>query len=227
MPRTETYHLLNSLQEIGIVVSIVDHPITFVSVPFNKTLQILINSEKERIRELESEQDELQKLWNKIPDFVSMPDEIHKDKLQILLSQNNIINKIKQMLQEAKNEVFVFGSEKDYLKLYHADVLDLLHDSKIPVKFITSCSDNSMNIFDEFNKKQIKQIPDDATNNLCFIIKDDAEVIFNLNNNGTNKEMRAIWTNSVSIYNSLKKLFELNWTNSYVVVPTQGVPAPP
>jgi len=36
--------------------------------------------------------------------------------------------------------------------------------------------------------------------------------------------MRAIWTNSASIYNSLKQLFELNWTNSYVVAPAQVIP---
>ena len=227
MPRTETYHLLNSLQQIGIVESIVDHPITFVGVPFNKTLQILIDSEKERIHELEAEKDELEKLWDQIPNFFKMPEESREDKLQILVSQNNIVSKIKQMLQSVKNEVLVFGSEKDFLRLYHAEILDILHDLKITVKFITSCSDNSMKIFNEFNKKQIKQIPNNATNNLCFIIKDDSEVIFNLNNVGSNKEMLAIWTNSASIHNSLKQLFELNWTNSYVVAPIQGVPKSP
>jgi len=52
MPRTETYHLLSSLQSKGIVSSSFNHPTKFSSVPLDKAIVALINAESARLNSL-------------------------------------------------------------------------------------------------------------------------------------------------------------------------------
>ena len=47
-----------------------------------------------------------------------------------------------------------------------------------------------------------------------FLIKDDDEVLFFIKNEGNNKEMRAIWTNSETIIYSKALLFNNIWTKT-------------
>lgn len=50
--RTEIYRLLNSLQEKGMVDLIYDKPTKFVGVEFEKAIDILINSQLDKLNEL-------------------------------------------------------------------------------------------------------------------------------------------------------------------------------
>ena len=56
VPRTETYHLLNLLEQKGIVFSRFSKPAKFNSIPINEAISILIDNEKKRITDLESDE---------------------------------------------------------------------------------------------------------------------------------------------------------------------------
>ena len=216
LPRTETYHLLSGLQKMGIVSATFDHPSKFIALPFGSAIKILINSERDRLNEVEKEGKELEEIWNQIPDL-SMNEVGSKteDKFQMLQGQNQIVNKINELYGLTKNEFLVFGSEKDYLRFYHSDFLDSMKNSKIDMKLLTSCSKNTMYMFDEIDPTCVKRIPDEVTESLCFIIKDGEEAVFFVKNNGNEaKELLAIWTDSVSIIRSLMLLFRLLWSKT-------------
>ena len=63
IPRTQTYHLLNELQNKGIVTMISGTPTKFKGIEFEKALDILINNEVKRIEELQLMRNELSELW--------------------------------------------------------------------------------------------------------------------------------------------------------------------
>jgi len=63
IPRTQTYHLLNALQNKGIVIVISDRITKFVGIEFEKVFDILINNELKRIEELQLMRSELSELW--------------------------------------------------------------------------------------------------------------------------------------------------------------------
>ena len=66
LPRTETYHLLSILQQKGIIFSILGKPTKFDAINLEESLEILINNEKKRVKELEDSKKGIVKLWNKI-----------------------------------------------------------------------------------------------------------------------------------------------------------------
>jgi len=211
LPRTETYHLLNGLQKMGMVSATFDHPIKFIALPFDTATKAILESGRERLSQMEKEGKILEEIWAQIPNFsTDISGTNEDDRFQMLQGQNQIFNKINEIYKDAKNEFLVFGSEKDYLRFYHADLLDLIKNSKVDVKMLTSCSANAMYIFDKTSSKKVKRIPEEITENLCFIIKDGKEALFFVKNNDQEaRDLLAVWTDSISIVRSLKLLFDL------------------
>ena len=215
LPRTETYHLLTTLQNKGIVSATFQHPIKFSALPLNKAVWVLVNAEKERVKVLESQEAELVKLWDNIPDFQTEEEKIVENKFQKLQGTSQIHSKINEMINSAKKEFMVLGSEKDFLKFYHSDFLAPLENSEVDLKLLTSSSDRTMYIFDEVDRTKVKRMPDGIKDNLCFIIKDDEELVFFMKNASQSEpQLVAMWTDSRSMIHSMKLLFGCIWDKS-------------
>jgi sugar-specific transcriptional regulator TrmB len=214
LPRTETYHLLTSLQNKGVVSATFQHPIRFSAVPLDKAIWILVNAEKERVNTLEKQEKNITELWNTIPEFVTTS-VTKEDKFQMLQGINQINSKIKEMVGNTKRNFFVLGSEKDYLKFYHSDFFESIDNSEIDLKLLTSPSEKIMYVFDEINRDKVKKMSDSVKDHLCFITKDDEELLFFIKNASQSSQlMTAIWTDSASMVYSMNMLFGHVWSKS-------------
>lgn len=69
IPRTETYQLLNALQDKGIVTALFRKPRRFNAISFEEGIQILIVSQSNHLNQLATQKDILIKLWNAVQDF--------------------------------------------------------------------------------------------------------------------------------------------------------------
>lgn len=213
--RTETYQLLSALQKKGIVLATFGHPIKFSALKLNKAVKTLVNAEKERVKSLEKKEERITQLWDSIPEFLKEKTEDPENRFQMLEGANPINAKLNEMVSEAKTEIIVMGSEKDYLRLYHSDFLDNITNKKCKSKIITSCTDKTMYIFENIDKKQIKCMPDNLKDEICFIMKDDEEMIFFTKKDGqTLQSISAMWTDSKPLMYSMRLLFEFVWSTS-------------
>ena len=214
MPRTETYHLLTTLQNKGLVSATFQHPTRFSAEPLNKAIWVLVNAEKERVNTLENQEKEIKKLWDSIPEFNSTQ-EVREDKFQMLEGANQINSKIKEMVNSSNTEFLILGAEKDFLKFYHADHLENFTKSKTNFRLLSSISENALYIFDDIDRSKIKKIPTGVHDNLCFLIKDGKEILhFIKNANQASQQMNAMWTDSETLVYSMKMLFDSFWSIS-------------
>ena len=214
VPRSETYHLLTALQNKGIVEASFQHPIQFTALPIKKAVNLLISTETERLNKLKKSGPELEEKWEKIPGAENIPEEDEEEKFKVLQGGNQVNSKIFDMILNAKKECRILGSEKDFMKFYHANFLDALEEHNIDYKLLTPISKKSKYIFEDIDKSKIKKLCSSVKENLCFLIKDDDEVLFFIKNEGNNKEMRAIWTNSETIIYSKALLFNNIWSKT-------------
>jgi len=215
LPRTETYKLLAALQNKGVVSASFQHPIQFSAMPLTDAIHSLINTEKERIKKLESQKSELSELWENIPQFHSEVEKTEDDKFQILQGENQIHSKINDMIENSKKEVVMIGNEKDYLKFYQANFLEPLDKSPVELKVLTNSSDKTLYVFDEMDKTNVKKLPTSIDENLCFVVKDNDEVLFYMKNSDSGKDkVTALWTNSSTMIYSKKLLFSTLWSKS-------------
>ena len=213
LPRTETYHLLTTLQNRGIVAATFQHPIRFTALPLEKAVWALVNAEKERVNSLQQQEKAITELWNSIPEFTTTP-ETKENKFQMLQGNNQVTGKIREMVSTVESEFLVLGAEKDYLKFYHSDFFEPLSKSKVDYKILASISDRSSYIFDEVDKNQVKRVPSDIQENLCFLLKDNGELLFFIKNASQTSDLTAIWTDSESMIYSMKILFNSIWAKS-------------
>jgi sugar-specific transcriptional regulator TrmB len=219
IPRTETYHLLTTLQNKGIVSATFQHPIRFSALPLDKAVWVLVNAEKERVKSLEKQEKEIVELWNGIPDFNIGPVEQKEDKFQMLQGANQINSKIHDMINNSSEEVLVWGSEKDFLRFYHSDFLSPLNDLESDVKILTGCSEKTLYIFDEVDKKDVKLMPADIKEDICFIVSGSNLTFFMKNANQPAQNAMAMWTNSNAMVQSMRLLFNLVWSRSKKILP--------
>jgi len=215
--RTETYHILSTLQSKGIVSATFEHPIRFSAVPLQEATKILVNAEKERIRALEKHELQLKKLWESIPEFSDNESEKQETRFQILQGANPINGRLDEIIKSTKNEILLIGTEKDYLKFYHSDFLHEIGNTNVNCKILTSCSDKTEYVFENVNKEFVRKIPESIKDELCFIIRDKDEMIFFTKNNSySSQEVSAMWTNSFFMIRSMELLFNFIWNKAKV-----------
>lgn len=214
IPRTETYRILTRLQGKGLVTSSFDHPMTYTSSPIKKALETLINQEKNRISELESDKKEAIELFSKIP---SVGSEVSKEKgnqFQILHGSYQINNKIIEMIMSAKSKFLLIGSENDFLQFHHGNVFELIKKSKLNFKILSPNSKKASYFLQGIKKDHYKKISEKDGRNFCFAIKDEDEIVFFMKNEKHSKdEQVAIWSDSDRIISSLDMLFNIVWHN--------------
>ena len=211
--RTETYHLLSTLQNKGIVSATFEHPIKFSALPINKAMKALVNAERERIRTLEKQEKEVTKLWDTIPEFLQNKIEHEEDKFQMLQGKNPINGKLSEFVSDTKDEILILGSEKDHVKLYHSDFITEMANSKS--RILTTCTKKTQYIFEEINEGKIRGMDKSVDEKMSFIIKDNKEMIFFTKNNSKSpQEITAMWTNSAPMIYSMKLLFDFIWSSS-------------
>ena len=207
IPRTETYHVLSTLQSKGIVSAMFGHPVKFTAIEITNAMTQIINSEKQKIRKLENNKTSLIKLWETVP--VGSNEERTEEKFQMLQGENQINSKINEMVN-TQDEILILGNERDFANFYHTNILDDVEKSN-KIRILTT-STKTNHVYENINRDNIKVLPEQIADSLCFIVKDD-EVLFYLKND-SKKESTAMWTNSNSMNYSKKLLFEELWKKS-------------
>ena len=210
IPRTETYQILQSLQNKGIVTSKLCHPTIFSALPINDALLILINAEKSRISDLENNESKLVQLWKQIPNFDSIKFE-KNDKLQMLQGNNVIFSKLITMYKSVENNIKILCTEKDLLRFYNEGFFEKLNTKNKP-KFIIIGNKNNKTTRLDLKNIEIKYIPKNKLYNQCFIITDSSEILFFIRNTEYSKSQTfAFSTTSFPLLQSLELLFDNIW----------------
>ncbi len=211
LPRTETYHLVNSLQNIGLVLAELAHPTKYSAMDMKEAVNTLVKQEQERIDVLANKEESISEMWKEIPFFAVETDESKSEKMQLLHGLGPITNKIKDMVSSSTDDFRIYGSVSDLLRMYHSDVLDWVESSPTNLKMIVSPLNKTPEFLSEMDSSKIKAIPSNAENK-CFIVNDAKEVlIFMRNATHPSKQVFAWWSDSETLVDMMGSLFDLSW----------------
>jgi len=211
LPRTETYHLVNSLQNIGLVLAELAHPTKYTAKEMKEAISALVKQEQARIDNLATKESSLSKMWNEIPYFAVETDESKSEKMQLLHGTGPITNKIKEMIDSSTEDFRIYGSVSDLQRMYHSEVFDWVESSPTSLKMVVSPLNKMPEFLSELNSDKIKAIPSSAENK-CFIINDAKEVlIFMRNATHPSRQTFAWWSDSETLVDMMSSLFELSW----------------
>mgnify|MGYP001317629610 FL=1 len=211
LPRTETYHLVNSLQNLGLVTAELAHPTKYSAMEMKQAIETLVKQEQQRVNSLAGKEESLSKLWKEVPFFVVETDESKSEKMQLLHGMGPITNKIQEMIESSTESFKIFGSIPDILRFYHSDVFDWVENSASDLQLVISPLSKTPEFISELDQKKIRAITSDSDNK-CFVINDAKEVlIFMRNANHPTRQTFAWWSDSETLVDMMISLFDLSW----------------
>jgi len=211
LPRTETYHLVNSLQNMGLVVAELSHPTKYNAMDMKEAVATLVKQEQDRIDTLANKEESLSEMWKEIPFFAVETDESKSEKMQLLHGSGPITNKIKEMINSSTEDFRIYGSVSDLLRMYHSEVFDWIESKPTTLKMVVSPLNNAPEFLSEMNSALIRAMPSNSENK-CFIVNDKIEVlIFMRNATHPTRQVFAWWSDSETLVDMMSSLFELSW----------------
>ncbi len=211
--RTETYKVLRDLEKKGLVLSIFVKPVKFVAVPPHSAINHLLETQKIKVRLLESEKTEFLALWSSIPKGES--DSTCKETVQTLEGRLQTISKAKEMLERSKQTIQIFAPDSYLTLLYQCEFVDRLRTSSYDLEVELVLEDTLKGrIFGEeigwsrkFCLRSAEKLP-------CFMISDRKELLTiyrkGVENPGNRRQLSqlvAVWTNCAALVESMAVLF--------------------
>lgn len=213
--RTETYRILRDLEKKGLVSSVFEKPLKFIATPFEKALEVLIETKKMRINLLEKKKESLVNLWLSLPQ--PEMESQRKEVFQILEGEEQIILKADEILNNVEKEVLIFISEYDIANFYHSGILDKLEKmskKSVRIKLLTNYSPKSCFFVEKAKLKKAKYSLSKVDHGLpTYILEDDEQLLLLIRTNNGKKKVAALWTNYDAFIRALKALFLELWSN--------------
>ncbi len=213
--RTETYRILRDLEKKGLVSSVFEKPLKFIAIPFERALEILIETKKMKINLLEKRKESLVDLWLSLPKQETESE--RKEVFQILEGEEQINLKAEEILGNSEKEIFIFISEYDITNFYHSGLLDKLEKKSkenVDVQLLTNYSPKSCFFIEKIKLKKAKYSLCNVEGLPTFILVDDEQVLLLIRKDNGKKRIAALWTNYDAFVKALKALFLELWNNN-------------
>ena len=207
--RTETYHLLSSLLNKGLLTATFQHPVQFEAVSFEKALNILTDIERDKVKSIERKRPHLLNLWRLLPKNLNQP--LIKEGFQILGGLTRVYHKTAEMIKDSKKSLLICGGEADIIRLHQNGVLDSITaaakrslefrivtcETPVCVELLKRIRSNSLRLL----SRQISYLPH-------FFVQDSKETLFMLSPGvRAKREATALWTNYGALVEAMSILF--------------------
>ena len=225
--RAQTYRLLRSLKEMGVLEETIEAPTRYIAIPVEDLIKSYLKDKKSEIDSLEADKDKIVSYFSSIS---KKEPEAPMAKFQIITGRNGIYSKISQMVNESKNE---FSSLTTSLGLLQEDalgIIDMIIDSSekkknVQFRMLANITLDNLSAI----KDIVKMLPGKDTNIEWrhtivgssnyprFIVKDDEEVLLYMTSKDKrvySKDDSGLWVASEMFVSTLKASFKDIWRNA-------------
>ncbi len=225
--RAQTYRLLRSLKQKGIVEETIEAPTRYIAIPIENLIQAHLTNRKSEIIKLEAEKTNIIKHFKS---FSKKEPESPMAKFQILTGRNAIYTKISQMINQSKTEVSGLTSSLGLIQEDMLGILDMIlasakEKSDVQFKMLANITQDNLKTI----KSTIKRLPLNNANIEWrhtivgskyyprFVIKDDEEILLYMTSKDeqitSTKKDSGLWVASKMFVSTLKASFKGIWRN--------------
>ena len=138
IPKQNLYPILKNLQGIGLANTTLQHPAKFSAVPFEKVLDLFIKAKMEEAQRIKKEKREILSDWNS---FAIREKADQSAKFTVLEGKNYIYPKLRQMIEETKNNLLIISPVPSLIRADQFGLLDVVSNqatkSKIRIRLLT------------------------------------------------------------------------------------------
>jgi sugar-specific transcriptional regulator TrmB len=227
MPKQKFYVIIKNLSSKGILDATLEKPARFSAMPFEKVLDLFVKEKMEEAQQIQQKKTEVLSDWQSI---AAAERSDRPTKFTVLEGRNCIYSKLKQMIEETKNQLSLVST---IAGLTRADQFGLLEaatrhgsKSKAQFRFITELSNQNAKAMKNLLERNSKTGFNfkGKTPNLGIklftrmVIKDIDEAVFFIDPRTVRTDKKlddaGLWTNCTSLVDSFTAVFEELWRNS-------------
>ncbi len=209
--RTEAYKILRTLENDGIIYRVLERPMKFKAVSFEKVLDMKLEEKREKIYQMEKKKKELIHLWGSLPE-VSEP-ETEDNLLQILEGKRQIIAKVSLLLKLSQKKFKGVINDKYLIWLYNSSFFEELESlskiKDIEAQILTDYSSTSTFVMEEMNLVNCDFAFLHLKDQPSFVISDSGYMILFMEND--NNKFCVMETNDGFMIKSYGNLFDMLW----------------
>ncbi|WNZ29105.1 MAG: CBS domain-containing protein [Candidatus Bathyarchaeota archaeon] len=225
--RAQTYRLLKSLKNEGILEETIETPSRYNAIPITNLLESHIKNKKREVSSLEADKESIINYCNSLNRKKTAPSVA---KFQVITNTDGVYKKISQMVDAASSDVSALTTSTGLIHEDAYGITDMIMafgKKKKNIKFRLLANITQDNL--EIAKNILKHLP--LSRNVIwkhtsvgskhyprFLIKDDEEVLLYMNQNekqyGYSKEINGLWVASKMFVSTLKRAFVDIWSNS-------------
>ena len=115
------------------------------------------------------------------------------------------------MVGSSSEDIRIYGSVSDLLRMYHSDVFDWIEEAPTNLKMVVSSLNKTPEFLSEMNSELLRAMPSNSENK-CFVVNDKKEVlIFMRNATHPTRQVFAWWSDSETLVDMMGTLFDLSW----------------
>jgi len=211
--RTEAYKILRTLENMGVIYRVLERPMKFTAVPFEKILDTEIEERRQRIYQIERKKEDLLHSWRILPK--SDESDSEKETLQVLEGKKQTSARVSELLRQSERRLVAVVSDRNLIWLYNSpffeDLEELSKLREVDVKVLTQYSPTSTFVLEQldtgccdFAFLHLREQP-------SFIVSDAGSMILLMDSE--DGKFYAMETNYGSIVKSYGNLFDLLWKN--------------
>lgn len=225
--RAQTYRLLRSLKQKGIVEETIESPTRYLAIPIESLIEANLKDKKNEISNLESEKTNIIDYFKSIS---RKETESPMAKFLIISGRNGIYTKILQMVEQTKKEVSKVTTnlgliQEDTFGVFDR-ILEIAEEKKdIKFKMLVNISQENLKTIKNILHRNSKN-----TNNIQwrhaivassyyprFLIKDNEEILLHVStrdNQSISNQDNGLWVASKMFVSILKTSFNDIWSNA-------------
>ena len=134
MSKQRLYLVLKNLQSKGLVNATLERPAKFSAMPFEKALDLFVKAKMEEAQRIQKGKAEILSDWQAIS-IAEASDQ--SPRFTVIEGKNYIYPRLRQMIEETKNQLSIIFSVPDLVRAEQFGLLDAVfsHASKTNVKF--------------------------------------------------------------------------------------------
>lgn len=211
IPKTETYETLSVLQHKGILKEIAERPVRFESLSLKEVFKLLIQKKKADIENSEQSLKSVVNLWKSLPPTATSNSS--SQQFQKILGIHRIYHKIREMTQNACNEITIMVSKIDLAHLMTYGVMDEINsviDNGVDVTIITEPECDILSEGDGLNIVSCSSVSGSLPQ---LMLVDRSEMIAVTDEDLQEKETRALWTNCSSLCDAIHLFFAYEFSH--------------
>lgn len=215
--RTETYRTIRNLQRRGLVEATLERPVRFQSGPFEKSLQVLIDERKARLRILEQRGENLRRQF----EVVQVERVAHDvERFQVVEGRIRIEQRLQSMYAQARKSVLTVLSPSEIVRAETSGIFDILAErakTGLRVRVISTITLSNLKIVAKMRESvEVRHLDLKAKPIPRVSVIDDNEALFQITTADETQrsgEEVALWINSRAFVRNLQAYFDEMWNS--------------